>query len=337
MAEYKAAILPFRRQNRAVIDSDPCYTIFERCACITVHAAQSKVSTAHVICEGYYSPAAAIYTKTYRVAYRLVGFFHYVSFTVRSTIAPYAFYKVWLTLFTALSRSGVQPNIRTYFLNFSETDFYAPLAIAIIAYGIHSGSNGKLHIEALCAWLYILKGKRYGMGILIVFWGPIKILLQLVWEFLYFKKFRQFYSNLISSFYIWLFRKVIIFYSHRKDIFIPILHSGSIRVYCYTQSTIAIFQSITQQHYAVFGGKRRDGGLYGRACLRRIGGFDRHGSGRGGKVVLAYFYCFRCPRRGHAALGRQLAALRRFCRRGRRWLRLQQIGFIQYHYARLLI
>ena len=182
------------------------------------------------------------------------------------------------------------------------------------------------------------------MLILIVF-GIFKplfpILVISVFHVLDIKKFRQLNRNLGILNKVGYFIKVCIHYRNRKCADFSVLYGflAARDVYCY--SAICKLISIVGHEIKApeqRGGKqRRVGRFYGRACLRRIGGFDRHGSGCGGKVVLAYFYCFRCPRRGHAALGRQLAALRRFCRLGRRWLRLQQIGFIQYHYARLLI
>ena len=155
------------------------------------------------------------------------------------------------------------------------------------------------------------------------------------------KKLRQFNCYLSAFNKVRRCMKVCIRYRNRKCAAFSVLYGflAARDVYCYSAicKLISIVGHEIKAPEQCGGKQRRVGGLYGRACLRRIGGFDRHGSGCGGKVVLAYFYCFRCPRRGHAALGRQLAALRRFCRRGRRWLRLQQIGFIQYHYARLLI
>ena len=111
------------------------------------------------------------------------------------------------------------------------------------------------------------------------------------------KKLRQFNCYLSAFNKVRRCIKVCIRYRNRKCADFSVLYGflAARDVYCY--SAICKLISIVGHEIKApeqRGGKqRRVGRFYGRACLRRIGGFDRHGSGRGGKVVLAYLYYAR--------------------------------------------
>ena len=130
-----------------------------------------------------------------------------------------------------------------------------------------------------------------------IFKPLLPILVISVFHVLDIKKFRQLNRNLGILNKVGYFIKVCVRYCNRKRAGLPVLYGflSPRDVYCY--SAICKLISIVGHEIKApeqRGGKqRRVGRFYGRACLRRIGGFDRHGSGRCGKIFLAYLYYSR--------------------------------------------